>query len=74
MPEPNGTDRTNGRASVFAHYSMVFGANVHIVRLAAVLQATITVFGLALAWIFLPNERITKLKIGGSVIGIVELR
>jgi drug/metabolite transporter (DMT)-like permease len=54
------------------NYSMVFWSEVYITSgLAAVLQATITVFGLVLAWIFLPNERITKLKITAVVIGIV---
>ena len=54
------------------NYSMVFWSEVYITSgLAAVLQATITVFGLALAWIFLPNERITKLKITAVAIGII---
>ena len=39
--------------------------------LAAVLQAMITVFGLLLAWIFLPNESITKRKISAVGLGIV---
>lgn len=54
------------------NYSMVFWSEQYISSgLAAVLQATITVFGLGLAWIFLPDERITKLKIGAVMIGIV---
>jgi drug/metabolite transporter (DMT)-like permease len=54
------------------NYSAVFWSEQYISSgLAAVLQATITVFGLALAWIFLPNERITKLKVAAVVIGIV---
>jgi len=54
------------------NYSAVFWSEQYITSgLAAVLQATITVFGLGLAWIFLPNERITKLKIAAVVIGIV---
>ncbi|MBP6004912.1 MAG: EamA family transporter [Pyrinomonadaceae bacterium] len=54
------------------NYSMVFWAEQYITSgLAAVLQAMITVFGLVLAWIFLPNERITKLKIIAVAIGIV---
>lgn len=53
------------------NYSMVFWSEVYITSgLAAVLQATISVFGLLLAWIFLPHERITKLKITAVVIGI----
>lgn len=54
------------------NYSLVFWSEVYITSgLAAVLQAMITVFGLILAWIFLPNERITKLKIIAVAIGIV---
>lgn len=54
------------------NYSMVFWSEQYITSgLAAVLQATITVFGLALAWIFLPDERITKQKIVAILIGIV---
>lgn len=54
------------------NYSLVFWSEVYITSgLAAVLQAMITVFGLILAWIFLPNERITKLKIIAVAIGII---
>lgn len=54
------------------NYSTVFWAEQYITSgLAAVLQAMITVFGLVLAWIFLPNERITPLKIIAVMIGIV---
>lgn len=54
------------------NYSLVFWSEVHITSgLAAVLQAVITVFGLILAWFFLPNERITKLKIFAVCLGIV---
>jgi len=54
------------------NYSMVFWSEQYITSgLAAVLQATITVFGLILAWIFLPNERITKLKIFAVCMGII---
>ncbi|MBK8466986.1 MAG: EamA family transporter [Chloracidobacterium sp.] len=54
------------------NYSMVFWSEQYITSgLAAVLQAMITVFGLILAWIFLPNERITKLKIFAVLMGIV---
>ncbi|MCD9187313.1 MAG: EamA family transporter [Pyrinomonadaceae bacterium] len=53
------------------NYSSVFWSEQYISSgLAAVLQATITVFGLLLAWIFLPNERITKLKISAVFLGI----
>ncbi len=54
------------------NYSMVFWAEQHITSgLAAVLQAMITVFGLILAWVFLPNERITRLKVFAVIVGIV---
>jgi len=54
------------------NYSMVFWSEQYITSgLAAVLQATITVFGLALAWIFLPNERITPQKILAVAMGVV---
>jgi drug/metabolite transporter (DMT)-like permease len=54
------------------NYSSVFWAEQYITSgLAAVLQAMITVFGLVLAWIFLPSERITPQKIIAVVIGIL---
>lgn len=53
------------------NYSTVFWAEQYITSgLAAVLQAMITVFGLLLAWIFLPAEKITKLKVLAVFIGI----
>lgn len=53
------------------NYSLVFWSEVYITSgLAAVLQAMITVFGLLLAWIFLPAERITKRKIVAVLIGV----
>jgi drug/metabolite transporter (DMT)-like permease len=54
------------------NYSAVFWSEQHITSgLTAVLQATITLFGLVLAWIFLPNERITRRKIIAVVLGIL---
>ena len=54
------------------NYSSVFWAEQHITSgLAAVLQSMITVFGLLLAWIFLPAERITWLKIVAVLLGVV---
>jgi drug/metabolite transporter (DMT)-like permease len=54
------------------NYSSVFWAEQYITSgLAAVLQATIPVFGLVLAWIFLPAERITAQKIIAVVLGVV---
>jgi drug/metabolite transporter (DMT)-like permease len=53
------------------NYSLVFWSEVYISSgLAAVLQAMITVFGLALAWVHLPNERITRLKVVAVLLGI----
>jgi drug/metabolite transporter (DMT)-like permease len=54
------------------NYSSVFWAEQHITSgLAAVLQAMITVFGLLLAWIFLPAEKITRVKIFAVFLGII---
>jgi O-acetylserine/cysteine efflux transporter len=54
------------------NYSLVFWSEQYISSgLAAVLQAMITVFGLALAWIFLPDERITRLKVFAVFLGVV---
>jgi drug/metabolite transporter (DMT)-like permease len=54
------------------NYSTVFWGEQYITSgLAAVLQSMITVFGLVLAWIFLPHEKITRLKIFAVAIGIV---
>ncbi len=53
------------------NYSLVFWSEQYISSgLAAVLQAMITVFGLALAWVHLPAERITWLKIFAILLGI----
>jgi len=53
------------------NYSLVFWSEQYISSgLAAVLQAMITVFGLVLAWIHLPNERITGLKVVAVFLGI----
>lgn len=54
------------------NYSLVFWSELYIPSgLAAVLQAMIPVFGLLLAWFYLPAEKITWLKILALVIGIV---
>jgi drug/metabolite transporter (DMT)-like permease len=54
------------------NYSLVFWSEQYITSgLAAVLQATIMVFGLVLAWIFLPDERITPQKIVAVAMGVV---
>lgn len=52
------------------NYSLVFWSEQHISSgLAAVLQATIPIFGLILAGIFLPAERITWFKTGAILLG-----
>lgn len=54
------------------NYSLVFWGEQYITSgLAAVLQAMITVFGLVLARIFLPSEKLTFQKAFAVVIGIV---
>lgn len=54
------------------NYSLVFWSEQYISSgLAAVLQASISVFGLLLAWIFLPDERITAQKIVAVSVGII---
>ena len=53
------------------NYGMVFWSGQYISSgLAAVLQTMITVFGLPLAWVFLPAEKITKLKILAILVGV----
>jgi drug/metabolite transporter (DMT)-like permease len=53
------------------NYSLVFWSEQYISSgLAAVLQAMITVFGLVLAWVFLPAERITWLKVFAVLLGV----
>jgi drug/metabolite transporter (DMT)-like permease len=77
LPMPRGGKEwrlllLTGLLQFTVNYSTVFWSEQYITSgLAAVLQATITVFGLALAWIFLPAERITPLKITSVLVGIV---
>ncbi len=54
------------------NYSLVFWSEQYISSgLAAVLQATIPVFGLLMAWVHLPQEQITKRKIAAVTFGII---
>lgn len=54
------------------NYSLVFWSELYISSgLAAVLQSTIPVFGLGLAWYYLPEEKITWLKVAALLMGIV---
>jgi drug/metabolite transporter (DMT)-like permease len=77
IPLPKGSSEwrlilLTGILQFSVNYSMVFWAEQYITSgLAAVLQAMITVFGLVLAWIFLPDERITRLKVFAVCLGIV---
>ncbi len=53
------------------NYSLVFWSEQYISSgLAALLQTTISLFGLLLAWIFLPSERITKKKVVAVCLGV----
>ena len=77
MPWPRSTAEwklifVTGFLQFSLNYSAVFWGEQYITSgLAAVLQAMITVFGLALAWIFLPAERITPVKIFAVLVGII---
>ncbi len=54
------------------NYSLVFWSEQYISSgLAAVLQATIPVFGLLMAWVHLPHEKVTKRKIAAITLGII---
>lgn len=53
------------------NYPLVFWSELHITSgLAAVLQAMIPVFGLVLAAVYLPEEKITVLKVFALAVGI----
>jgi len=53
------------------NYSLVFWSEQYITSgLAAVLQSMISVFGLLLAWFYLPDERIDGLKVLAILIGV----
>jgi len=54
------------------NYSLVFWSEQYITSgLAAVLQSMISVFGLALSWFYLPDERVDGLKVLAVIIGIL---
>ena len=53
------------------NYSLVFWSELHITSgLAAVLQSMIPVFGLILAAVYLPEEKITPLKVIALMVGV----
>ena len=54
------------------NYSMVFWSEQYISSgLAAVLQATIPAFGLLMAWVHLPQEKLTWQKVTAIILGII---
>ena len=60
-----------GVLSFSLHYGLVFWAEQYITSgLAALLQAMLPAFGLILAHIHVPAERMTWVKIGGVVLGV----
>ena len=75
IPLPKGREwrllAITGFLQFTVNYSLVFWAEQHISSgLTAVLQATLSMFALLLAWIFLPHERITGVKITAVGLGI----
>jgi drug/metabolite transporter (DMT)-like permease len=76
IPLPNNAKNwrllaLTGLLQFSVNYSLIFWAEQHITSgLAAVLQATISIFGLLLAWVYLPNEQITKAKIIAVCLGV----
>lgn len=64
----------SGILQFYLNYSLLFWGEQHISSgLAAVLQATIPAFGLILARIYLPNEKITLKKVVSILLGLVGL-
>ena len=60
-----------GVLSFAVNYGLLFWGEQHISSgLAALLQATIPVFGLVLAHLYLPGERLTKAKVAGALMGV----
>lgn len=60
-----------GFLQFFFNYGMLFWGEQHITSgLAAVLQATIPAFGLLLARIYMPEEKITLLKVVSIILGM----
>jgi drug/metabolite transporter (DMT)-like permease len=60
-----------GLIAFAVNYGLIFWGEQHITSgLAAVLQATIPTFGLVIAHVYLPEERITPRKLVGVVLGI----
>lgn len=76
IPLPSGPAQwklmlVTGLLQFTVNYSLVFWAETKITSgLASVLQGMISVFGLGLAWYYLPAERITGLKIIAVLTGL----
>lgn len=60
-----------GILSFSLNYGLIFWGEQYVSSgLAALLQATIPVFGLVIAHFYLPTERMTPARIGGVVLGV----
>lgn len=61
----------SGILQFFLNYGLLFWGEQHVSSgLAAVLQATIPAFGLILARVYIPEEKITALKVISIVVGL----
>jgi drug/metabolite transporter (DMT)-like permease len=61
-----------GVLSFSLNYGLVFWGEQYISSgLAALLQATLPAFGLVIAHLYLPGERLTPAKIGGVMLGVL---
>lgn len=62
----------SGVLQFFVNYGLLFWGEQHISSgLAAVLQATIPAFGLVLARIYIPSEKITVIKVASILLGLI---
>lgn len=76
IPLPRGRAQwtlmlVTGLLQFTVNYSLVFWAETRITSgLASVLQGMISVFGLGLAWYYLPSERINGIKVLAIIVGL----
>src|SRR5205085_5041656 len=62
----------SGALQFSLNYGLVFWGEQHISSgLAAVLQSTFPAFGLVIAHLYLPYERMTPAKVGGVLLGVL---
>ncbi|HYH86726.1 MAG TPA: DMT family transporter, partial [Pyrinomonadaceae bacterium] len=62
---------TTGVLAFGLNYGLLFWGEQYISSgMAALLQATIPVFGMLIAHAYLPGERLTALKMGGALLGV----